>query len=254
MAFEIEPLGADNLLELWLETGEIAFRDQLVAHHLPLACRLCRRFQNLGEPIDDLIRVGAMGLMKAIDRYGPHCRNKFTTFAIPAILGEIKAHFRHHGWGTILPGKLQRQKLLVDRIVETLALHLGRSPTVAEIGEAAALSQEEVFQTFEVEGIRQTLSLNTGPAADPSKHFTPVVGYDGEEDPGLESLSHEMDLKVALAGIDAREQTVMYLKLHSKMSHSAIARRLGISQIHVSRLQLSGVAKLRLRLGECVRR
>ena len=254
MAIKIEPLGADKLLELWLETKEAAFRDQLVAHHLSLVCRLCRKFQNLGEPMDDLIRAGAMGLVKAIDNYDPRYRNKFTAFAIPVILGEIKAYFRDHGWGEKIPGKLRLHKLLVDRTVETLTKQLGRSPTVAEIGEAAGLSQEEVFQTFEVERIRQTLSLDAESASDQDEQYAHILDCSGEEDPGLESLAREMDLQVALAGIDAREQIVLYLKLYSGLSQSTIARRLGISRIHVSRLHRSGVVKLRRSLHEFVPR
>lgn len=148
MEFEIDPLGADKLMELWLATRGIAFRDQLVAHHLPMVWRLCRRFQNQGEPIDDLLQVGTVCLMQASDRYDPQCSQNFTAFAIPVILGEIKAHFRHKGWGAIVPGKFRLRQLMVDRIVETLTPKLGRSPTMARIGEAAGLSQEEIFQTL----------------------------------------------------------------------------------------------------------
>ena len=252
MAIEIEPLGAAKLLELWLETRELAFRDQLVAHHLPLLCRLCHRFQNLGEPIDDLIRVGVMGLVKAIDRYEPRYRNKFTDFAIPVILEEITAHFRHHGWGTMLPGKLQLRKLLVDRLVETLTQQMRRSPTMAEIGEAAGLSQEEVFQTFEVEGLRKTLSMNAEPVAHQSKRNGHILNGHDQEGPGLKSVAHDVDLKVALADADRREQIVLYLKLYSGVSEGAIARRLGMSKMHVSRLQRTAVAKLRLSLRDRV--
>ena len=252
MANEIDPLGADKLLELWLETRETAFRDQLVAHHLPLTWRLCRRFQDLGEPMDDLIRAGTMGLMKAIDTYDPQRHNKFNAFAIPVILEKIKAHFRHLGWGAVVPGKLQLRKLLVDRIVETLTQQLGRSPTVAEIGEAAGFSQEEVFHALEVVRTRQTSSLNAEPAADPNYQHTHIRGYDGQEDPGRGSLTRDIGLKVALADADPREQIVLYLKLYSGLSESAIARRLGISQMHVSRLQRNAVANLRLSLRERV--
>ncbi|PKB64908.1 MAG: hypothetical protein BZY80_01590 [SAR202 cluster bacterium Io17-Chloro-G2] len=253
MKTEIDPLGADILLQLWLETREMTFRDQLVAQHLPLANRLCTRFQNQGEPMDDLIRAGAMGLMKAVDRYDSQCRNKFTAFAIPVILGEIKAYFRHNGWDAMVPRKLQLSKLLLDQTVETLTQEVGRSPTVAEISEAAGLSEEEVFQTIEVDSFQQTVSLKDEPAADQRKQYTHIPDWDGEQHPSVGSLADETDLKVPLADMDTREQIVLYLKLYSGLSQSAIARRLGISRIHVSRLQFSGVAKLRLRLRECVR-
>lgn len=252
MAIEIEPLGADKLLDLWLETRETGFRDQLVAHYLPLACRLCHRFQNLGEAMDDLIPAGVLGLMKAIDRYEPRNHKKFTAFAIPVILGEIKAHFRLHGWGAMVPGKLQLRKLLVDRIVETLTQQMGRSPTVPEIGEAAGLSEEEVFQTFEVDRPKPNRSLITEPAADQSKQYTHIRDHHVEEDPGLKPLTHDIGVRVTLSDVDPREQIVLYLKLYSGLSESAIALRLGISQMHVSRLQRNAVANLRLSLRERV--
>ena len=204
--------------------------------------------------MDDLIRAGAMGLLKAIDKYDPQYMNKFTAFAIPVILGEIKAYFRDQGWGTKIPGKLQLHKLLVVRTVETLTQKLGRSPTVAEIGEASGLSQEEVFQTFEVGRLQQTSSTDARSAADKGEQYAHILYHPGKEDPDLESFAHDMDLNVALAGIDAREQAVLYLKLYSGLSQGTIARRLGISRMHVSRLHNRGVAKLRLGLQECVPR
>ena len=131
MAIDVDPLGADKLLALWLETREMDIRDQLVAHHLPLVTRLCRRFQHLGEPLDDLLQVGATGLVKAIDSYHPRTNANLATFAIPLVVKEITNHFIACGWAAKLPSKLQGQKLLVDRAVKTLTQSLGRSPTAA---------------------------------------------------------------------------------------------------------------------------
>jgi len=204
MAIEIETLGADKLQEMWLATGEITFRDRLVVKHLPLVFRLCGRFQHQGERMDDLIRVGAMGLLKAIDNYDPRCCNSLTAFAIPIILVEITTYFRDQGWAVKAPRKLQRQKLLVDRTVETLTQQLGCSPTVAQISQATGLSQEEVHQTFEVDQIQQPLSLDAEVIPDEGKESAHDLGYPGEKDPELESLIHDIAMKVALAYADPR--------------------------------------------------
>ena len=245
MAVKGNALGAEKLLELWQETREIAFRDQLVAQHLPLVNRLCRRFQHLGEPMDDLIQVGTIGLIKAIDKYDPERGNKLAAFAIPVVVGEIKNYFRDHGWAVKLPRKLQRQKLLVDRTVEGLTQKLGRAPTVSEIGDAVGISEEEVFQTFEVERFGRPLSLDAEHNGDDGQVATTILDRLGEEDPDLEFLAQRMDLKVALREVDPREQKILYLKFFSGLSQSAIAQRLGISQMHVSRLQRNALAKLK---------
>ena len=245
MATKVKALGVDKLLELWWETRETTFRDQLVAKHLPLVKRLCRRFQYLGEPLDDLIQVGTIGLIKAIDKYDPQRGNKLAAFAIPVVVGEIKNHFRDHGWAVKLPRKLQRQKLLVDRTVERLFQKLGRSPTVTEIGEAVGISEEEVYQTFEVERYGKPLSLDAEQTRDDGQEATTILDRLGEEDPDLEFLAQRMDLKDALGDVDPRERKILYLKFYSGLSQSDIAQRLGISQMHVSRLQRSALVKLK---------
>ena len=199
-------MGAEELLEMWSETRETTFRDQLVAQHLPLVSRLCRRFQYLGEPLDDLLQVGTIGLIKAIDKYDPERGDKLAAFAIPVVVGEIKNYFRDHGWAVKLPRKLQRQKLLVDRKVVTLTQQLGRSPTVAEISEAASLSEEEVYQTFEVERFGRPLSLDAKHSRDDGQEATTILDYLGEKDPDLEFMAQRMDLKQALENVDPREE------------------------------------------------
>ena len=245
MTAKVNALEVEKLLASWQETREISVRDQLVAQHMPLVNRLCRRFQHLGEPMDDLIQVGTIGLIKAIDKYDPQRGNKLAAFAIPVVVGEIKNYFRDHGWAVKLPRKLQRQKLLVDRTVVMLTQQLGRSPTVAEIGEAVGISEEEVFQTFEVERYGRPLSLDAEHNGDDGQVATTILDHLGEVDPDLEFLAQRMDLKDALGDVDSREQKILYMKFYSGLSQSTIAQRLGISQMHVSRLQRSALAKLK---------
>lgn len=192
-----------------------------------------------------MIQVGTIGLIKAIDKYDPERGNKLAAFAIPVVVGEIKNYFRDHGWAVKLLRKLQRQKLLVDRTMAALTQALGRSPTVAEIGEAVGISEDEVIQTFEVERFGKPLSLDVEHQRDDGQESTTILDHLGEEDPDLEFLAQRMDLKDALEDVDSREQKILYLKFYSGLSQSAIAQRLGISQMHVSRLQRSALAKLK---------
>ncbi|PKB82228.1 MAG: hypothetical protein BZY88_05045 [SAR202 cluster bacterium Io17-Chloro-G9] len=252
MAANVDTLGGDQLLELWWETRDLSIRDQLVAEHLPLVVRLCRRFQHLGEPMDDLIQVGAIGLIKAIDKYDPERGNKLAAFAIPVVVGEIKNYFRDHGWAVKLPRKLQRHRLLVDRTVEDITQRLGRSPTIPEIGRAAGLSDDEVYEAMVVERYGRPLSLDAHQDRENGQESSTIMDYLGEEDPDLESLAERMDLKEAIVGVDYREQVILYLKFYSGLSQHAIAQRLGISQMHVSRLQRNALAKLKLGLRERV--
>jgi len=248
MAADVDALGGDQLLEAWWETRDISIRDLLVGEHLPLVVRLCRRFQHLGEPMDDLIQVGTIGLIKAIDKYDPQRGTKLASFAIPVVVGEIKNYFRDHGWAVKLPRKLQRHRLLVDRTVERLTQQLGRSPTVPEVGRAADMSDDEVYEAMEVERYGKPLSLDAHYDRDDGQEPATILDYLGEEDPDLAGLADRIDLKDAIIGVDPREQEILYLKFYSGLSQSAIAQRLGISQMHVSRLQRNALAKLKLRL------
>ena len=128
-------------------------RDRLVADNLSLVRRLCSRFKHSGEPMEDLIQVGSIGLIRAAASYDPQ-RGSFVAFAVPAIVGEVKNYFRDHGWAVKIPRKIQRQKLAVSRTVAALTQLLGRSPTIPEIAEATGFSEDEIFQTFEVESVR----------------------------------------------------------------------------------------------------
>ena len=248
MAVSIGVSGTNELLDLWRESEDPDARDQLVLDHIPLVRRLCRRFSYSGEPLDDLMQVGTIGLLKAIKKFDPQLGSNFISFAVPVIVGEVKNYFRDHGWAVKLPRKLQSRKLAVDRTVVTLTQTLGRTPTVPEVAQATGFCPEEVYETFEVERFGKPLSLDAQYDGDDSDDPSSILDYLGEADPDLEGLVDKLDLKDALDGVDSREQTIIYLKFHSGLSQSAIAQRLGISQMHVSRLQRNALSKLKLSL------
>ena len=237
--------GTKELLDLWRESGNPDARDRLVSDHLPLVRRLCRRFSYSGEPLDDLMQVGTIGLLKAIKKFDPQLGSNFIAFAVPVIVGEVKNYFRDHGWAVKLPRKLQRQKLAVDRTVVTLTQTLGRTPTVPEIAQATGFCPEEVYETFEVERFGKPLSLDAQYDGDDSDDQSRILDYLGEADPDLEGLAVRLDLVESLGRLDSREQHVIFLRFHQGLSQGEIAARLGTYQMHVSRLLREALSKLK---------
>ncbi|MBA7622630.1 RNA polymerase sigma-B factor [subsurface metagenome] len=243
-------LETNRLLALYKESMDLAARDRLVADHLALVRRLCRKFNHSGEPMEDLIQVGAIGLLKAIEKYDPARGNAFVAFAIPEIVGEIKNYFRDHGWAVKVPRKLQRQKMVVEKTVEVLNQRLGRWPTIPEIAEATGFSEEDVYDTFELEKYGKPLSLDAEYYRDGNGDSSSLLDYLGSEDPQFEELEYRMILVKAFDSLNEREKTVIDLRFYEGLSQTEIAERLGISQMHVSRLQRLAISKLKQNLEE----
>ena len=237
--------GTKELLALYQKSQDPEAAERLVVDHLSLVKRLCWRFHSSGEPQEDLIQVGTIGLLKAIKKFDPELGSSFISFAVPVIVGEIKNYFRDHGWAVKVPRKLQSQKMAVDRAVVGLTQNLGHTPTVPEIAEDTGFSIEEVAETFEVERFGKPLSLDAQYESDDSEDVSSILDYMGVPDADLEGLADRVDLELALDGVDSREQAIIYLKFYSGLSQSAIAKRLGISQMHVSRLQRTALNKLK---------
>jgi len=219
-------------------------RDSLVEQHLPLVRRLARRFRNSGEPLEDLIQVGSVGLLKAFQKFEPQRGNSFAAFAIPVIIGEIKNYLRDHGWAVKIPRKLQRQKAIVEKFVESLTQTLGRPPDIQEIVDATGFSDEEVYDSFELGRNGRPLSLDAeypkNGADEPS-----LLDYLGTLDPDLERLADKMDIAQGLSHLGQREKDVILMKFYGGLTQTTIAERLGISQMHVSRLQRAALKKLK---------
>ena len=212
-------------------------RDRLIAGYIPLVHRLCRRFRDCGEAQEDLVQVGCIGLLKATKKFDPDRGVSFITYAVPVIVGEIKNHLRDHGWAVKVPRKIQKQKLAVQRAVESLGHILGRSPTFSEIAEATEISEAEVFDTFEVGNYGRPLSLDAEYDGNGTKGVSTVMDYIGAEDPQFEKLGDRIDLGQTFACLTKREKVIIYMKFYVGLSQTEIAGRLGISQMHVSRLQ-----------------
>ena len=218
--------------------------DYLVVRHLGLVRRVCARFRNSGEPMEDLIQVGSVGLLKAVAKYDPELGSNFVAYAMPVIVGEIKNYFRDHGWAVKIPRKLQSRKLAVARAVEVLNQKLGRSPTVNEIAGAAGFTEQEVYQTFEVELFGKPVSLDTDYSSAEGDDSSTILDYVGSVDPELEALADKLDLDQAMSHLDDREKAIIYMYYYKGASQTEIAERLALSQMHVSRLQRGALGKL----------
>ena len=223
-----------RLFTAYLEHGDLGARERLVERFLPLARQLARRYGTAGEPMDDLVQVASLGLVKAIDRYELDRGTAFSSFAVPTILGEIKRHFRDAGWTIRVPRAIQERRMKVNRAIPALTGKLGRSPTTAEIAEHIEASSEEVLEALEAAVAYEPVSLDTSPGADEEDDtWAQSIGTD---DPNYELVEHSATLAPAMKALPPRERVILQMRFVEDMTQSQIAERVGISQMHVSRL------------------
>ncbi|MFC5200555.1 RNA polymerase sigma factor SigF [Streptomyces kaempferi] len=220
-------------------------RNQLVRMHLPLVEHLARRFRNRGEPLDDLTQVATIGLIKSVDRFDPERGVEFSTYATPTVVGEIKRHFRDKGWAVRVPRRLQELRLALTTATAELSQQHGRSPTVHELAEKLAISEEEVLEGLESANAYSTLSLDVPDTDDESPAVADTLGA---EDEALEGVEYRESLKPLLEDLPPREKRIMLLRFFGNMTQSQIAQEVGISQMHVSRLLARTMAELREKL------
>jgi RNA polymerase sigma-B factor len=225
------------------DTRDPAIRDQLIEAHLGLAEYLARRFANRGEPLDDLVQVASLGLVKAVERFDPGRGLEFTTFATPTIVGELKRHFRDKGWAVRVPRRVQELHLRVTRVIDDLATELGRSPTVQEIAHRAGTTEDEVAEAVDAGSAYRSASLDAGRGDDDESPG--LIGQLGDIDPELARAERRAALGPLISGLPEREQVMLYLRFYEGMTQSEIAKRLGISQMHVSRLLSRSLQQLR---------
>jgi RNA polymerase sigma-B factor len=226
------------------EEDKAKYREQLVNQHIGLVEFLARRFRNRGEPLEDLVQVGTIGLLKAIDRFDLEREVEFSTYATPTIVGELKRHFRDKGWALRVPRRLQELHLELTKVVSELGQELGRSPTVAEIAKAASISEETVIEGLEIADAYNLQSLDA-PLDSEDSGSTSFAEQLGAEDEQLETLEYRASLAPEMAKLPEREQRILYLRFYKGMTQSEIADRLGISQMHVSRLLSRTLSRLR---------
>ncbi|HEY3507045.1 MAG TPA: RNA polymerase sigma factor SigF [Actinocatenispora sp.] len=223
-------------------------RDRTIEWYLPLAEHLARRFRDRGEARDDLVQVATIGLIKAVDGYDPDRGVEFTSYAVPTIVGEVKRHFRDKGWTVRVPRRLQELKLAIGNATGTLTQQLGRSPTVADLAEHLGVSEDEVVEGLDSGNAYAAVSLSA-PVGSGDEMVTEVQDLLGAEDPAMGTVEDRESLRPLLAKLPERERTIVVLRFFGNMTQSQIAERVGISQMHVSRLLARSLARLRDALG-----
>jgi RNA polymerase sigma-B factor len=234
-----------QLFERWSQDGDVRARELLVERFLPLARQLARRYQRADEPLDDLVQVASLGLLKAIDRFDPDREVVFSSYAVPTILGELKRHFRDRTWSVRVPRDLQELALRVDRAVTALSLDLRRSPSIAEISEAVDATDEQVLEALEAAGAYRAASLDTPRGAKEEEPGETLSESFGVEEEGFDLAEQRATLEPLMESISARERRVLELRFRDDLTQAEIGERIGVSQMQVSRLIRQAVARLR---------
>ncbi|WP_217913650.1 SigB/SigF/SigG family RNA polymerase sigma factor [Miltoncostaea marina] len=224
-----------------------AERERLIVEHLPLVRGLARRYADRGEPLDDLVQVGTIGLIKAIDRFEPERGYKLASFATPTILGEIRRHFRDRSWTVRVPRGIQEARAQISHAVTELSAENGRSPSVREISEATGLSMDDVLDALAAGSAQRPAPLASPGGADGDEDVGISVGV---EDGGYEQAEARATLDLGLSKLPARERVILHLRFEEGLTQSQIAARIGVSQMHVSRLIRRALEALRESAGD----
>lgn len=238
-------VGDRELLRAYHERGDTAARDELIERHLPLVRALALRYAGRGEQLDDLVQVGSIGLIKAIDRFELDRGVQLTTYAIPTIVGEIKRYFRDRTWSVSVPRRLKDLNLTISRLLEELTAQLGRSPSIAELAEAAHVDEEEVVEALE-SGRAYSTVLPPAQAREEENGGGPdPIDTLGAVDHGFEVSEDRLALASGMHVLGKRERRILHLRFFEGLTQSQIAHEIGISQMHVSRLIRQAIEMLR---------
>ena len=233
---EARRLADDRLLERYHRDGDLEARDELVLRFMPLARQLAARYRHAGEPLEDLVQVACVGLIKAVDRYDPERGNGFTRYAVPTMLGEIKRHFRDKGWSVHVPRATQELVLKVGDALGDLPSRLGRSPTARDIAAAVNAPVEDVLEAMEAATAYEAVSLDAPrPGTNEDEAWTLGEAL-SEEEQGYELVEIGETLRGTLEALPARERLILRLRFEEDLTQAEIAETIGVSQMHVSRL------------------
>src|SRR5436305_2572008 len=233
-----------ELFSRYLKDGEPAARAEWVERFLPLARQLARRYQRAEEPLDDLIQVASIGLIKAIDRFDPDREVAFSSYAVPTILGELKRHFRDKTWSVRVPRDLQELALKVDRAVSSLSRELHRSPSVAEIGEKVEATEEQVLEALEAGAAYRATSIDAPRGSEDEGRDT-LGDQMGRDEHGFGLAEDRATLGRLLSTITSREREVLRLRFEEDLTQAEIGERIGVSQMQVSRIIRQSLGRLR---------
>ena len=236
-----KPGDDSSLLRRYHEANDLTARDELVRKYLPLVRTLAKRYSYTSEPLDDLCQVGAIALCKAIDRYRFGCGASFKAYAVPTIVGELRRHFRDTGWALHIPRSLQERARKLGIALNELSSKLGRSPTIAELAHSTGLSREDVIEGLEVRMAYDAAPLDAGSDDEDDAGWSSRLGA---EDDRFEMVELNVVLERTLRALPERERMLLHLRFSEDLSQSEIAQRVGVSQMHVSRLLRRAVERL----------
>ncbi|WP_420749350.1 SigB/SigF/SigG family RNA polymerase sigma factor [Rhodococcus sp. O3] len=240
---EVRSHGADD-------AARTEMRDKIVERCLPLAEHIARRFDGRGETFDDLVQVARLGLVNAVDRFDPDRGSDFVSFAVPTIMGEVRRHFRDTGWAVRVPRRMKELHIALNKATADLSQQLGRAPTVPELAAELGLDREEVAEGLVAGNAYQTVSVDRSTQTDSGGHGVTLADTLGEYDSALSEVENHETLRPLLAALPERERTVVLLRFFGNMTQTQIAERVGVSQMHVSRLLTKTLAQLREQLGD----
>jgi len=232
----------EDLHREYLETRDPALADLLVEAHCGLAHRLAGRFANRGEGGEDLTQVAMLGLVKAIEGFDPDRGLRFSTYATPTILGELKRHFRDRGWAVRLPRRVHDLYLNVQHAIDELAQELRRPPTLQEIAERVCASVEDVVEAIEAGGLRRSASIDARVGPDDERSLASSLG---EDDPDLAGVERNLTLAAVVERLPDVEQEIVRLRFVEGLTQLEIAQRVGRSQMQISRLLARTLDRLR---------
>jgi RNA polymerase sigma-B factor len=237
------------LLRRYHEDGDLQAREQLIEQYMSLVRSLARRYSYRGEQLEDLVQIGAIGLIKAIDRFDLDRGVELTTYATPNIIGEIKRHFRDKGWSVRVPRGLQELNVQLSRLVEQLTVQYSRSPTIPELAKAAGVEEELVLEALESGRAYTSLSLSVGGGGGDDDDLDPLESL-GTEEHQYEVSEDRAVLAPGFKALDERERKILQLRFFDGLTQSQIAQQVGISQMHVSRLIRRSLEKIRETIAE----
>jgi RNA polymerase sigma-B factor len=241
----------EALLRAYHLEGDREARDELVTELLPLVRSLAAKYAGRGEQLEDLVQVGAIGLIKAVDRFDLSRGVELTTYAVPTIVGEIRRHFRDKAWALHVPRRLKELNLKLTRLLDELTADLGRSPTIAELATLAGVEEEEVIDALESSQAYTARSLSTSTDDDSDGDLLETLGADER---GYTDVEDSSLVVSGLGGLDERERRIVELRFFEGLTQSQIAAEIGISQMHVSRLLRRALESMRGRIDATLER
>ena len=224
-----------ELFRRYKEEGDEEAREQLIVSHVNLVRYIAAKFKNRGEPLDDLIQVGTIGLIKAIDRFDPSRGLEFTTYATPTIMGEIKRHFRDKGWTIRVPRRLQELSAKVNTVTDELTAELQRSPSIDEIAARLGTTPDEVLEAMESSSAYSSVPLE-GQGGTEEDDAPAVIDRYASVDNDLEASDDRMILEDVISDFPEADQQAIRMRYLDGMTQVEIAKKLGISQVQVSRM------------------